>query len=301
MSTASTPRTALLFPGQGSQSVGMLAALPPHPAIAATLDEASGRLGHDWRELDTAEALAGTRAAQLALLIAGVATARALAAEAVAVDAVLGHSVGAFPAAVAAGVLDFADALRLVALRGERMARLFPAGYGMAAVLGLPARTLRDLVARARASGDLYLSNYNAPRQIVVAGAEPALDALCRLAVEAGARKAERLAVATLSHCPLLEPVADALAGAIAAMPVRPPRLLYASARRARVLTEAPAIAQDLARNVAEPVLWHDAVELLVERGMELFLQAPPGTVLADLLVEAHPDMRVRQAEALLR
>ncbi len=208
--------TALLFPGQGSQSAGMLAALPRHPLVAATRDEASELLGRRWQDLDTAEALAGTEAAQLALLIAGVGTARALAAEGVAVDAVLGHSVGAFPAAVAAGCLEFSDALRLVSLRGSLMAGLFPTGYGMAAILGLPARTLRDLVAQSRVAGDLYVANYNAPRQIVVAGADGALDQVCRLAVEAGARKAERLAVATPSHCPLLGPVADELAEALA-------------------------------------------------------------------------------------
>jgi malonate decarboxylase epsilon subunit len=111
--------TALLFPGQGSQTRGMLAALPGHPLISVTLDETSERLGRRWQDLDTAVALAGTEAAQLALLIAGVGTARALVAEGVAVDVVLGHSVGAFPAAVAAGCLEFSDARHLVSLRGS--------------------------------------------------------------------------------------------------------------------------------------------------------------------------------------
>lgn len=293
--------TALLFPGQGSQVAGMLAALPAHPLIAATRDEAAEFLGRRWQELDTAEALAGTEAAQLALLIAGVATARALAAESIVVEAVLGHSVGAFAAAVAAGCLNFSDALRLVSLRGSLMADLFPTGYGMAAILGLPARTLRNLVDRSRGSGELYLANYNAPRQIVVAGADGALDLVCRLAVEAGARKAERLAVATPSHCPLLGPVADALAEALASVEMRTPSVAYASTRRARVLTDAAGITHDLARNVAEPVQWHEAVELLVERGITAFLQAPPGTVLVDLLVEAHPEIRSQMADTLLR
>ncbi|MBS7543983.1 malonate decarboxylase subunit epsilon [Ancylobacter oerskovii] len=289
--------TALLFPGQGSQMPGMLAGLPPHPAVAATLEEASDRLGRRWQELDTEAALAGTEAAQLGLLVAGVAAARALAAEGRHVDAVLGHSVGAFAAAVAAECLDFADALRLVSARGSLMSGLFPSGYGMAAILGLPARRVERLVAESRGAGDLYLSNYNAPRQIVVSGSDAALELLCRLAVQAGARKAERLAVVVPSHCPLLAPVAEALARVARDIPFRAPRLVYASARRARVLGAAEAVAEDLVRNVAEPVRWHDAMELLVERGVNEVLQAPPGRVLADLVGEAHPGMVVRAME----
>ena len=135
-------RVALLFPGQGAQEPGMLARLPASPAAQATLAEASEALGRDVRALDTAEALAGTAATQLALLIAGVAAARALAAEGVGPDVVAGHSVGAFAAAVTADVLALGDAVRAVALRGALMAAAYPQGYGMAAVIGLPERRL---------------------------------------------------------------------------------------------------------------------------------------------------------------
>lgn len=271
----------------------MLAPLRADPIGRAILAEAEAVLGCDVANLDGAEALASTTGAQLALLIAGVAAARALDEAGIAVDVVAGHSVGAFAAAVMAGTLTTVDALRLVELRGRLMQDSFPTGFGMAVVVGLPERRVAVLVEQASRRGALHIANRNAPLQTVVAGADPALGTLCASAVGEGARRAERLAVGVPSHCPLLAPVEQALAAALADVRLSPPRIGYASGSIARLLTDPEAIRADLAGNVARPVRWHDTTSLLHERGARLFVQAPPGTVLADLAADAFPDATV--------
>ena len=204
---------AFLFPGQGAQSEGLLHHLPQHAEVTRTIEEASDVLGVDIAALDNSEALHSTAAVQPALLIAGVATARALMAEHVHPAAVAGMSIGAFGAAVTCGTLSFADAFPLVRLRGELMQEAFPSGYGLAAIEGLDEVHVEGIMERIRtAEFPVYVSNINAPRQIVVAGSDAALDAATAQARQQGARRAERLAVSVPSHCPLLQPVADRLA-----------------------------------------------------------------------------------------
>jgi malonate decarboxylase epsilon subunit len=285
-------RVALLFPGQGAQHPGMLGVLPTTPEVESTFEEASDTLGCDTRTLDTADALQATGPAQLALLIVGVAAARFLSAAGAVPDVVTGHSVGAFGAAVAAGALAFADALRAVRLRGNLMAQAYPAGFGLAALVGLTERRVEQLVSEAGSAGPLFLANRNAPLQTVVAGSAAALDALCALALRCGARKAERLAVAVPSHCPMLASVAKELAAALADVRFPPPRLAFASSSRARLLITPEQIRDDLAANVARPVLWHDTTLLLWELGVRLFVQCPPGTVLSDLSQDAFACVR---------
>jgi malonate decarboxylase epsilon subunit len=301
---------AFLFPGQGSQQPGMLHHLPDHPAVADTLDEASTALGQDVRALDTEAARASTAAVQLALLVAGVAVARALQAEGAAPDMVAGLSVGTFAAAVTAGTLDFRAALPLVRLRGERMAGAYPTGYGMAVVVGFDERQVAALVGQVSTpAAPVFLANLNAPRQIVIAGADPGLEAVLTRARAAGARKAERLRVGVPSHCPLLEPVADELTRALAPVPLLPPRVPYVSNRRARALRQPEPIREDLATNVAHPVRWYDATTVLFERGARLFVELPPGRVLTDLAGAAFPEARaiavadlgLRSAVSLIR
>src|ERR1700733_2311600 len=137
---------AFLFPGQGSQTAGMLHALPDHPAVATTLDEVSESLGGDVRELDSAEALESTVSVQVALLASGVAVGRALIAEGIAPEAVAGVSVGAFASAVQAGVISLADAVHLVQQRARMMEELYPTGYGLAAIVGLTEGQVSQLV-----------------------------------------------------------------------------------------------------------------------------------------------------------
>jgi len=279
------------FPGQGSQVAGMLRSLPDHPAVERTLAEARGELGHDPRELDSAERLASTVAVQLALLIAGVAMARVLIARGAAPDMVAGMSVGAFPAAVVAGALDFRDAVRLVALRGRLMESAFPSGYGMTAVIGLDRYQLEALVARVHAaSTPVFIANHNAERQIVIAGAHAAMRAVAELALAHGATRCEPLAVSVPSHCALLAPAAAAMKTALSALVLQRPRLTYLSSSAARALADPARIADDLADNMARHVNWPDTMRLAWERGARLAVEMPSGNVLTGLTQPAFAD-----------
>jgi malonate decarboxylase epsilon subunit len=137
-----------------------------------------------------------------------------------------------------------------------------------------------------------YVSNINAPRQIVVAGSDAALDVVMAQARQQGARRAERLAVSVPSHCPLLQPVADRLAQALAGLTLRPPSIPYLSNRGGRALYDAHDIRQDLATSIAHPVRWYDALEVLRELGAKVFIEMPPGHVSTRLIGELFPDMR---------
>jgi len=284
---------AFLFPGQGSQVPGMLHNLPDHAAIARTLDEVSESLGANVRELDSAEALKSTISVQLALLTSGVAVARALLEEGVKPEAVAGLSVGAFAAAIATGVLNLADGVRLVKQRAEAMVELYPEGYGLAAIIGLTEKQVSTLVAESfTEQNPVYVGNINAPRQIVVAGSNGGLDKVMDAARKSGARKAIRLDVSEPSHCPLLQPVADALKKSIEAIQLQQPKIVYVGNVTGRALRSAEAISEDLATNVAHGVRWYDATTVLEELGCRLFLEMPPGHVLSDLGREAFPDVR---------
>jgi malonate decarboxylase epsilon subunit len=284
---------AFLFPGQGAQSEGLLHQLPQHAEVTRTIEEASDIIGLDIRTLDSAESLRSTAAVQTALLIAGVATVRALMAEHVHPAAVAGMSVGAFGAGVACGTLSFTDALPLVRLRGELMEAAFPSGYGLAAIMDLDEFQVEGIVERIRTAGfPAYVSNINAPRQIVVAGSDSALEAAIAQARQQGARRAERLAVSAPSHCPLLQPVADHLAEAMARLTLRPPSVPYVSNRGGRALYDAEAIRQDLATSVAHPVRWYDALEVVRELGAKIFIEMAPGHVSTHLAAKLFPDVR---------
>ena len=284
---------AFLFPGQGSQSPGLLHHLPQHPEVTRTIREASDALGLDLAGIDSAESLHSTAAVQTALLIAGVATARALMSEKVHPAAVAGMSIGAFGAAVACGTLSFGDALPLVRLRGELMEAAFPRGFGLAAITGLTEARVEGIVERARAGAfPAYVSNINAPRQIVVAGSDNALDTVIAQAREQGASRAERLAVSVPSHCPLLQPVADRLAEAMAKLTLGPPSMPYVSNRGGRTLYDAQAIGQDLVTGIAHPVRWYETLEVLRELGANVFLEMPPGHVSTQLVAELLPGVR---------
>ena len=186
----------LVFPGQGAQRSGMLQVLP-----ADILQEASDALGEDVRRLDSAQALESTRAVQLCLVIAGVAHARRLECTP---DYVAGLSIGAYPAAVMAGALDFADAIKLVSLRGELMQQAYPQGYGMTALIGPDLSSVEALLADIHSPHTpVYLANINADNQTVIAGSNEAIKRVAERIIGNGVAK--RLAVSVPSHCPLLE------------------------------------------------------------------------------------------------
>ena len=276
------------FPGQGAQKPGMLHVLPPHGETERTLAEASAALGRDVRALDTADALRSTVAVQLALLVAGVATARVLADHGAAPQMVAGLSIGAWPAAVIAGVLDFTDAVRLVELRARLMEDAYPSGYGMTAIGGLTRQQLEPLIAQVHGPDTpVYLANLNAPRQLVIAGSAPALDAVAALARAHGAHRVERLAVPVPSHCPLLDEQARRLACACDQVARRRPRITYISSSAARALFDGDRIMADLAANMARPVLWADTLRHAWERGARAAFEMPSGSVLTRLAQEA--------------
>jgi len=284
--------SAFLFPGQGSQVPNMLHTLPDHPAVSRTLDEVSDALGEDVRELDTAENLQHTHSVQLALLAAGIAAARALLEEGVVPQAVAGLSVGAFAAATIAGVIGLRDTVALVKQRAELMTELFPYGYGLVALTGLFEEEVSRLVKATHAEhAPVYVANINGPRQIVIAGSDEGIDRLMDTAQGSGLRKAQRLPIATLSHCVLLEPVAISLRRALDRMQLHDANIAYIANVNARRLRNAKAITDDLASNIAHGVRWYDMTSLAVELGCDLFIEMPPGNVLTELGKEAFPSI----------
>jgi malonate decarboxylase epsilon subunit len=292
---------AYLFPGQGAQQEGYLHRLPEHMAVTRTLDEASHALNTDILTLDTPEALHSTVAVQIGLVVAGVATVRALAAEQLSPDISAGLSVGAFAAAVSCGALEFDDALRLVKKRAELMETAYPSGYGLAAISGLTEHELEKLAAAHVDDGGtpVYIGNVNAPRQIVMAGANVALNAFIERALAAGARKATRLAVSVPSHCALLAKASDELLAYATDIPFHAPLSTYAGNRGGRPLHNAEAIRDDLVTNMRYTVRWFDALTAMVEMGTRVLIEAPPGQVLTDITREAFPDVTALAASTI--
>ena len=279
---------ALIFPGQGAQTDGFLHRLPQHRAVRDTLDEASHVLGVDVLTLDAPDALRSTVAVQIGLTVAGVAVARALADEQLTPDISAGLSVGAYAAAVSCGAVRFDDALKMVRKRAELMETAYPSGYGLAAVSGLSEHQLETLAAQ-HAKEDaqhVYIGNVNAPRQIVMAGADAALDSFIARALAAGARKATRLAVSVPSHCELLAHVTDELVAYAQQVPFHAPQSTYVGNRGGRPLYTADAIRDDLATNMRYTVRWFDALTVMQEMGARVLIEAPPGQVSTDIVRE---------------
>lgn len=271
----------------------MLHQLPDHPAVHQTLEEVSTELGYDVRTLDSPEALRSTVPVQLALLTAGVATARVLETEGVVPEAVAGLSVGAFGAAVHAQVLTLADGVLLVKQRAELMEQHSPEGYGLTAIMGLNEDQVTALIMEANSPGDpVYLGNVNSADQIVISGSMTGMQKVSNAAMQAGARKVERLDVAVLSHSPLLQPVAHTLAQTLQNIRLHSPRMLYIGNVNARALRNPEDIAADLANNIAHGVGWYESMIVLQELGCSLFIEAPPGHVLTKLAKQSVPDAK---------
>lgn len=300
----------LAFPGQGAQQPGMLHQLPDAPEVAACLREASAVLDEDVLALDSEKALRSTRAVQLCLLLAGVSCARLLLARGARPDYVAGLSIGAYAAAVTAGALQFGDAVRLVALRGELMERAWPDGYGMTAILGLERAVVEGLLAEVNGpDSPVFLANVNAANQLVIAGSEAAMAAVGARARLLGAGAVKRLAVSVPSHCALLEAPAAQLAAAFAQVEVRRPALRYLSSSSARLVMDPAALRDDLAFNMCRLVDWQGTLRNAYERGVRLHIELPPGTVLSGLArrvmrqgtVAAFQGARLDTLDALLR
>ncbi|MDQ1003468.1 malonate decarboxylase epsilon subunit [Neobacillus niacini] len=286
-------KLAFLFPGQGSQKPNMLQELPEHPAVEAVLQESMEVLVENAYNFDSKEALISTVSVQISLLVSSVAILKVFEAEEVFPDFVAGHSAGAFSAAVACKAIGFADALRMIKLRGQLMEQAFPSGYGMGVITGMDEQTVKELANSCFTETEpVYTANVNAPDQITIAGSVTALNKVINRARNSGARTAELLNVNIPSHCSLLNSVSRSLHEELSKIKFRRPVIPYACNRTARLLRSSEQVRQDLAFNVSHPVMWHDISSILCEHGTRLFIEMPPGNVLTSLSKKALPGAR---------
>lgn len=282
-------KLAFVFPGQGSQAVGMLADLAAeHAAIRATFDEASAALGQDLWALSQQgpEAdLNRTENTQPALLTAGVAVFRAWQqAGGRTPDFLAGHSLGEYTALVAASVISLADGVRLVAERGRLMQEAVPAGEGaMAAILGLEDDVVRQCCADAASAGVVEAVNFNAPGQVVIAGSAAAVNAAIEKLKAAGAKRALPLPVSVPSHCALMKPAAEKLKVSLDAIAFNAPVIPVVQNVAARVEADEAAMREALIAQLYRPVLWVKSVETLAGLGVTRALECGPGKVLCGL------------------
>lgn len=291
---------AFVFPGQGSQSVGMLAALgATEPVVRETFAEASEVLGYDlWRlsqEGPEAE-LAATERTQPLMLAAGVATWRAWLAHGGARPAAMaGHSLGEYSALVCSGALDFRTAIDVVRYRGQVMQQAVPAGQGaMAAILGLDDADL-EAACREAAEGEVVeLVNFNAPGQVVIAGHATAVARAVDLAKARGAKRAVVLPISVPCHSSLLADAAERLAERLAAVEVRMPQVPAVYSYDVRTHASAAAIRPALREQLYRPVRWAETVRAMIAAGATTFVECGPGKVLASLnrRIERRPDLR---------
>ncbi len=291
---------AFVFPGQGSQSVGMLDAWGDHPAVRDTLAEASQALGEDIGRLiheGPKEQLDLTTNTQPVMLAAAVACYRAWIAETGRVPAVVaGHSLGEYSALVAAGSLTLADALPLVRFRAQAMQDAVPVGVGaMAAILGLDAEVVRSTCAEvAAAVGEtVSAANYNDPKQTVIAGTKVAVDQACEALKGRGAKRALPLAVSAPFHCALMKPAADRLKERLAAVTLRAPQIPLVNNIDVAVQTEPDAIREALYRQAFGPVRWVEIVQAIRARGATHLFECGPGKVLAGLAKRIDAELAV--------
>lgn len=279
---------AFTFPGQGSQSVGMMGAYGEHPIIRATFAEASDVLDIDlWAlvEAGPAEQLNLTANTQPAMLAAGVAVYRLWRELGGAEPRVMaGHSLGEYTALTCAGAIEFADALRLVRARAEAMQAAVPEGQGaMAAILGLADAVVADLCREAAQGQVVAAVNFNCPGQVVIAGERPAVERAMDMARARGAKRALLLPVSVPSHCALMQPAAEALQPALAAVNIQPPRIPVLHNVDVAAHETPEAIRTALIEQLYSPVRWVETVLAMRDMGMMLVAECGPGKVLAGL------------------
>ncbi|KAA9001200.1 ACP S-malonyltransferase [Affinibrenneria salicis] len=280
---------ALVFPGQGSQSVGMLAELAAEYSIVTdTFAQASAALGYDLWQLTQqgpAEELNKTWQTQPALLTASVAIWRAWQQQGGKAPALMaGHSLGEYSALVCAGVLDFQQAVKLVELRGKLMQEAVPAGTGaMYAIIGLDNDAIAQACADAAQGQVVAPVNFNSPGQVVIAGNKEAVERAGAACKAAGAKRALPLPVSVPSHCALMAPAAQKLAAALENVTLSAPQVPVVNNVDARIETSPEAIRSALVRQLHHPVRWTDCVEFIASQGVETLLEIGPGKVLTGL------------------
>jgi [acyl-carrier-protein] S-malonyltransferase len=293
---------AFLFPGQGSQYVGMGQALAEaYPESRAVFDEADAALGFPLSRLcfeGPEEELKLTANTQPAILATSIAAWRALAARAPRPDWVAGHSLGEYSALVAAGALSLADAVVAVRRRGQYMQEAVPVGQGaMAAILGLDLPAIEKACAEAAEGEVVSPANINAPGQVVIAGHASAVERASALCKAAGAKRAVPLPVSAPFHCALMRPAQERMEKDLATMAFRDPRPPLVNNVDARPVRAAAECRQGLVRQVSSPVRWQECIERLRREGASRFLEVGPGTVLWGLVKKIAREARVANVE----
>ena len=281
---------AMVFPGQGSQTVGMLAELAGgYPIVQETFKQASEVLGYDLWQLvqeGPAEELNKTWQTQPALLTASVAVYRVWQQKypELKPEVMAGHSLGEYSALVCAGVLDFQDAVKLVELRGKLMQQAVPEGTGaMYAIIGLDNDAIINACKQAEQGEVVSAVNFNSPGQVVIAGAKAAVERAAALCKEAGAKRALPLAVSVPSHCALMKPAADQLSVSLESITLKAPVVAVLNNVDVKAETDAVAIRNALVRQLYSPVRWTETVEKMAQNGVEVLVEVGPGKVLNGL------------------
>ena len=281
---------AMVFPGQGSQTVGMLAELASdYPIVQETFKQASEVLGYDLWQLvqeGPAEELNKTWQTQPALLTASVAVYRVWQQKypALKPEVMAGHSLGEYSALVCAGVLDFQDAVKLVELRGKLMQQAVPEGTGaMYAIIGLDNDAIINACKQAEQGEVVSAVNFNSPGQVVIAGAKAAVERAAALCKEAGAKRALPLAVSVPSHCALMKPAADQLSVSLESITLKEAGVSVLNNVDVKNEIEADAIRNALVRQLYSPVRWTETVEKMAQNGVDVLVEVGPGKVLNGL------------------
>ena len=281
---------AMVFPGQGSQAVGMLAELAVQfPVVEETFKQASEALGYDLWQLvqqGPAEELNKTWQTQPALLAASVAIYRVWQQQYPHLQPTVmaGHSLGEYSALVCAGVIDFQDAVKLVELRGKVMQQAVPEGTGaMYAIIGLDNDAIIKACKDAEQGEVVSAVNFNSPGQVVIAGSKAAVERAAAACKEAGAKRALPLAVSVPSHCALMKPAADQLSVSLESIAIKTPNIAVINNVDVKTESEANAIRSALVRQLYSPVRWTESVEKMAAGGVEVLLEIGPNKVLTGL------------------
>jgi [acyl-carrier-protein] S-malonyltransferase len=288
----------LVFPGQGSQSVGMGKSLcEAHPAIKQVYEEASAVLGYDSATLcfeGPAERLNLTEYTQPALLVSSIAALKTLESAGIQPIAVAGHSLGEYSALVAAGGVSFRDAVGLVQKRGRYMSEAVAPGTGLvAALLGVTPDAVKDVCRAASVVGVVAAANFNSPGQVVIAGEKAAVERAIELAKEKGCKKAIPLPVSVPVHTPLMQRAADRLAKDLAAICWSDLRAPLINNAEARPISRANEIHASLVKQLPSSVLWEDTIRTMGTMGVTTFVEVGPGAVLTGLIKRILPDARL--------
>lgn len=283
-----TNQFAVLFPGQGSQSVGMMNTYAENSIVRDLFNTASDCLGYDLWALvatDTKAQLNQTTYTQPALLAADVAAWRVFFTEShLRPKAVAGHSLGEYAALVCAGVISFEDALKLVAMRGQLMQEAVPEGQGaMAAIVGLSDDAVDKVCIDAADSGDVSAANYNSVGQVVIAGQTTAVEKAIVLAKAAGARIAKKIPVSVPSHCALMQPAADKMRAVLESVSMSSPLYPVFLNVSAEAPSDVETIRQSLIEQLISPVQWVKTIRAIADLGISRFFECGPGAVLTGL------------------